>query len=135
MVEARTSQRGGVFTALVSVYVILTLAAIGRSGYQIATKFSDAPLAYSLSAAAALVYLVATIALIQSARTGGRVVAIASLAFEALGVLGVGTLSLFRPDLFPADTVWSAFGQGYLFIPLVLPFIGLWWLFHTRSPR
>jgi len=134
-VAGSTETRGGVFTALVSVYVILTLAALGRSGYQIATKFEEAPVAYVLSAVAAVVYVVATIALIVSARRGGRLVAIAALAFEAAGVLGVGTLSLFRPDLFPADTVWSTFGQGYLFIPLVLPFIGLWWLFRTRRPR
>ncbi len=135
MTDQATEQRGGVFTALVSVYVILTLAAVGRSGYQIATKFDQAPLAYSLSAVAAGVYLVATIALIQSARRSRRLVAIAALGFEALGVVGIGTLSLFRPDLFPADTVWSAFGQGYLFIPLVLPFIGLWWLFRIRGPQ
>lgn len=125
--------RGGVFTGLVSVYLILTLAAIGRSGYQIATKFSEAPLAYSLSAVAAVVYLVATIALVESARQGGRVVAIAALAFEAVGVVSIGALSLARPDLFPADTVWSLFGRGYLFIPLVLPFAGLWWLSRTRT--
>ena len=32
------------------------------------------------------------------------------------------------PELFPHDTVWSWFGRGYLFIPLVLPVLGMWWL-------
>jgi len=30
--------------------------------------------------------------------------------------------------------VWSVYGRGYAFVPLVLPFVGLWWLWHTR-PR
>lgn len=118
----------GVRTLLVSVYVILTLAALGRSAYQIVTKFDEAPLAYGLSAVAALVYLVATISLIAAAHQSGRTIATWALAFEALGVVGVGMLTVVDPALFPADTVWSNFGQGYLFIPLVLPFVGLWWL-------
>ena len=56
----------------------------------------------------------------------------AALALEAVGVVVVGTLSVVRPDLFPDQTVWSDFGVGYLFVPLVLPFVGLWWL--LRNP-
>lgn len=130
---AQDASRGGFRTLLVSLYVVLTLAALGRSGYQIATKFDQAPFAYSLSAVAAVVYLIATISLISSTGQRGRVVATVSLVFEALGVLGVGLLSVVDPGLFPADTVWSRFGQGYLFIPLVLPFVGLWWLRTQRS--
>lgn len=127
MATDTASRRGG-FTVLVWVYIVLTLAALGRSGYQLATKFEEAPLAYLLSAVAAVVYLVATIGLMTHVRQGSRVVAIAALVIEAIGVLVIGTLSVLRPDLFPADTVWSRYGQGYLFIPLVLPFVGLWWL-------
>lgn len=122
-----TARRGG-FTVLVWVYVVLTLAALGRSGYQLATKYDEAPLAYLLSAFAAVVYLVATIALMTHVQRGSRAVALVALSVEAIGVLAVGTLSLLRPELFPADTVWSAYGRGYMFIPLVLPFVGLWWL-------
>jgi hypothetical protein len=135
----RATTRGGVFTTLASLYIVLTLAALGRSGYQIATKFSDAPLAYLLSAVAAAVYLVATLALIASTTRVphtvrvGRHVALVALSVEVLGVLGIGTLSLFRPELFPADTVWSQYGAGYLYIPLVLPFLGLWWLRSSRE--
>lgn len=135
----RATTRGGVFTTLASLYIVLTLAALGRSGYQIATKFSDAPLAYLLSAVAAAVYLVATLALIASTTRVphtvrvGRLVALVALSVEVLGVLGIGTLSLFRPELFPADTVWSQYGAGYLYIPLVLPFVGLWWLRSSRE--
>jgi len=27
--------------------------------------------------------------------------------------------------------VWSGFGQGYGYVPLVLPFLGLLWLWRT----
>lgn len=133
MAEKTASRRGG-FTVLVWVYVVLTLAALGRSGYQLATKFEQAPLAYLLSAFAAAVYLVATVALMGHVRRGSTVVALVALSIEAVGVLVVGTLSLIRPELFPADTVWSVYGRGYLFIPLVLPFVGLWWL-RQRTHR
>jgi cytochrome bd-type quinol oxidase subunit 2 len=109
---------------LVVVYGVLALAATGRSVYQLITKFEDAPLAYSLSAVAAVVYIVATIALAR----GSRKLAVASMLFELIGVLVVGAISFVLPDLFPHDTVWSNFGQGYLWIPLALPILGLWWL-------
>ena len=128
MTTSTTSQGRGIVSLLVSVYTILSLAAVGRSGYQIATKFDVAPLAYSLSAVAAVVYVVATIGLVMAGRTWARRVAFAAVIFEGLGVVIVGTVSVFLPELFPADTVWSDYGRGYLFIPLVLPFLGLWWL-------
>ena len=123
-----SSRSSGFRTLVVSVYVILSLAALGRSGYQIATKFDEAPVAYSLSAVAAIVYVIATIAIICANTVAGARLATIALVFEAVGVLGVGLLSVIDPTLFPSDTVWSRFGQGYLFIPLVLPFVGLWWL-------
>lgn len=113
--------------ALVAVYGVLAIAATARSTVQVLRDLEVAPLAYSLSAFAAVVYVVATIAL---ARPGPRArrVAWVAVSIEALGVLGVGTLSLVRPDLFPDATVWSGFGVGYAFVPLVLPALGLWWL-------
>ena len=53
---------------------------------------------------------------------------------ELLGVLVVGLLSIFDPILFPAKTVWSGFGAGYGYVPLVLPILGMLWLYHRR-PR
>jgi hypothetical protein len=128
MTTTPKSQGRGVVSLLVSVYGVLSLAAVGRSGYQIATKFDVAPLAYSLSAVAAIVYVVATVGLVMAGRRWARRVAFGAVIFEAAGVLVVGTFSVFLPELFPADTVWSDYGRGYLFIPLVLPFLGLWWL-------
>jgi hypothetical protein len=115
--------------ALVILYAVLAIAATGRSGYQLVTKFDQAPVAYSLSAAAAIVYIVATIAIAR----GDRVLAIGAMLFELVGVVGVGALTLVTPELFPNDTVWSGFGAGYLYIPLVLPIVGLWWLRKRTS--
>ena len=116
---------------LVVVYAIFAIAATARSAIQLSTRFDEAPLAYTLSAIAALVYIVATIALARADRTSRRV-ARAALTFELSGVFFVGAAGLLFPDAFPRATVWSTFGSGYLFIPLVLPIIGLWWL-HSRG--
>jgi hypothetical protein len=48
---------------LVAVYGLFALAASARSAVQIATRFHEAPLAYLLSAFAAVVYIVATVSL------------------------------------------------------------------------
>lgn len=113
---------------IVSLYAVLSLAALGRSSFQIVTKFDEAPLAYSLSAVAAVVYVIATVAVARGHRPLARSVARWSLSFELVGVIGVGALSLIVPEVFPDQTVWSQFGMGYLFIPLFLPILGLWWL-------
>ncbi|HRN29093.1 MAG TPA: hypothetical protein PK890_05265, partial [Terrimesophilobacter sp.] len=112
-------RRLGAGRILIVVYGILALAALGRSGYQVATRFDEAPLAYSLSALAAVVYVVATIALVMPGARW-RAVAWAAVSFELVGVLIVGTLSVVTPELFPDATVWSGFGIGYVLIPLVL---------------
>ena len=116
---------------LVAVYGLFALAATARSVVQIATKFHEAPVAYLLSAFAAAVYIVATVSLARGDRTSRRVATIA-ITIELVGVLLVGALSLLLPDAFPAASVWSGFGSGYGFVPLVLPFVGLWWLRRTR---
>lgn len=112
---------------LVAVYAVFAIAAGARSAVQLTTEFEAAPLAYSLSAVAAAIYLVATLALRRTSERARRV-AITACAVEAVGVVVVGTLSLMRQDLFPDQTVWSDYGIGYGFVPLVLPFVGLWWL-------
>lgn len=127
---ARPGTAGGPGRVLVAVYGIFALAAGARAGVQIATRFAEAPLAYGLSALAAAVYVVATVALALHGRTAFRV-AVAACATELVGVLVVGTLSLTDPGAFPDETVWSAYGRGYGFVPLVLPVVGLLWLRRT----
>lgn len=119
--------------ALVFVYGVFAVAATGRSAVQLGMDADRAPLAYSLSLVAAVIYLLATTCLLLGGRTGWRIAGTAVL-IELVGVLSVGTLSYVATDLFPDRTVWSHFGQGYAFLPLVLPFAGLAWLRHTR-PR
>lgn len=114
---------------LVAVYAVFALAASARSIFQLVTKADDAPVAYALSALAGIVYVVATVALARNLRQ----LALVAITFELAGVLTVGLLSIIDEDLFPDQTVWSGFGEGYGFIPLALPLIGLWWLNRTRE--
>ena len=116
---------GGPGVVLVVAYGVLALAATGRSVLQVLSYFDRAPLAYVLSAVAAVVYLLATWCLAR----GGRWVRVGIVActVELVGVLAVGTASLLAPEAFPDKTVWSHFGQGYGFVPLVLPVLGLLW--------
>jgi hypothetical protein len=122
----------GIGRVLVIVYAIMALGATGRSFVQIVERFDEAPLAYTLSALSALVYIVATLALVFAGSRGWYLVAWVAIVFELAGVLIVGTLSFVMPELFAHPTVWSWFGSGYLFVPLVLPFLGLWWLATHR---
>ena len=113
------------------LYGVFTLSAGARAGYQLVRKFDEAPLAILLSLLSAVIYAVAAVALARRGELARRV-ALVTISAELAGVLGVGALSLGAPHLFPLASVWSHFGQGYGFIPLVLPVVGLWWLFHSR---
>jgi hypothetical protein len=121
---------GGSGRLLAVVYAFFALSAGARAGWQLATRFEQAPVAYLLSATAAAIYLVAAIGI---ARPGGRArrVALTCCGIELLGVLTVGTVSLLLPEAFPRATVWSGYGIGYAFVPLVLPVLGLLWLRHA----
>ena len=125
----RTSSGPG--RVLVAVYGLFALAATARAGVQLATRYTEAPLAYLLSAVAGLIYVVATVTLARGDQTSRRIATVAILA-ELVGVLTVGTLSVADPEAFPRATVWSVYGIGYGFVPLVLPVLGLLWLRRTR---
>ncbi|GAA3015788.1 hypothetical protein [Actinokineospora globicatena] len=122
--------RSGPGRLLIAVYAIFALAACARSASQISTHFQRAPLAYLLSAFAAAVYVVATVCLARGTKTSRRV-AVVSCAVELAGVLLIGTASLVAPSAFPDATVWSVFGMGYGFVPLILPVLGLLWIRRT----
>ena len=125
----------GAGRVLVAVYGTFALAAGARATVQLSTKFAEAPVAYLLSAFAAVVYIVATVGLVRGGR-GGRRTAMVAISVELVGVLVVGTLSLADRAAFPDETVWSAYGRGYGFVPLVLPVLGLLLLRRTgqKSP-
>ncbi|WP_370278782.1 hypothetical protein [Pseudarthrobacter sp. NamB4] len=128
---ASNSRNTGPGRLLIAVYAVFAISASARAGYQILTKFPEAPLAYLLSAFAALVYVVATVSLAKAGSTWFKV-SVAAVLVELVGVLVVGALSVFDPVAFPHETVWSLFGRGYAFVPLVLPILGLVWLYRRR---
>jgi hypothetical protein len=132
---ARTeSTRTGPGRLLVAIYALFALSATARAGVQIATKFGHAPVAYLLSAFAGAVYILATVTLTNGSRTARRI-AVLSCSIELAGVLAVGTWSIVDPASFPDATVWSDYGRGYGFVPLVLPVFGLLWLrYWSRRP-
>ncbi|MCM2418347.1 hypothetical protein LNW72_09695 [Streptomyces sp. RKAG293] len=119
---------------LLSLYGVFTVAAVSRSLVQMITKFHDAPLAYVLSAVAGLVYAVITVALWRGGEAARRV-ALVCCSAELAGVLAVGTFTLVDPSAFPDATVWSDFGIGYLFLPMLLPVAGLLWLRRSARPQ
>ena len=130
----RTGINTGLGRTLTAVYALFAIAATGRSVLQLVADPGKAPLAYGLSATAAVIYLVATVCLAIGDRA--RRVAILACSVELAGVLIVGAISYAVPALFPDRTVWSHFGQGYGYLPLVLPIAGLWWLLRNRpGPR
>jgi cytochrome bd-type quinol oxidase subunit 2 len=122
--------RHGPGRILILVYGVFALAATSRAGVQIATKFDEAPLAYVLSAVAAVIYCAATFALARATKVSRRIATVA-IVVELVGVVGIGAFSYAAPEDFPDATVWSHFGQGYGFVPLVLPVLGLLWLRRT----
>ena len=121
----------GLGRVLLFVYGTFALSASARASVQIGTKFSEAPLAYLLSALAAVIYIAATVGLAIGGRRGRRI-ALTSCSIELIGVLVVGTLSIGDKQAFPDATVWSGYGSGYGYVPLVLPMVGLWWLWRHR---
>jgi cytochrome bd-type quinol oxidase subunit 2 len=132
--EGTGNPSSGPARVLVLLYAIFALAAGARAAVQLSTRFSDAPVAYLLSALAAVVYVVATVGLARGGR-GGRRTALAAISVELVGVLVVGTLSLADPSAFPDETVWSGYGRGYGFVPLVLPVLGLLLLRRTAGRK
>ena len=117
----------GIGRLLILVYAVFAISSTARASFQIITKFEEAPLAYSLSLLSALVYILATVSLAKSGPKW-QAIAVASVIFELVGVLAVGTLSFVAPELFAHASVWSGFGEGYGYLPLVLPVLGLLWI-------
>lgn len=131
---APTPRNRGVGMLIITAYGIFAVSSFARALYQILTDFGASPVAYLLSAFAAAVYILATLAL---ARTSPRawVVALTAVLVEMAGVLGVGLWTVLDPELFNEATVWSHFGAGYGYVPLVLPCVGLFWLLRHRPVR
>jgi hypothetical protein len=130
---AATPKRSlGVGRLLIVFYAVFAVSSTARASFQILTKLDEAPIAYSLSLVSALVYILATVSLAKAGKRW-RQVALWSVIFELVGVLAVGSLSFFAPELFAHPSVWSGYGSGYGYIPLVLPILGLLWIRKTHQ--
>lgn len=115
-------------------YPLLALSAGVRSVYQL--FFKPGVTDYfppALSAVAASLYLVAAVAFIVR-KPWAWWTSVMVLVFETAGVLMVGTLSVFLPDVI-GRTVWHDFGIDYGFLPLIQPILGLVWLFWPENRR
>ncbi|WP_210586628.1 hypothetical protein [Streptomyces sp. GESEQ-35] len=132
--EKRTRLISGPGMLLVWLYGVMVVGAVSRSAVQISTEFDHAPLAYSLSAVAGLVYGFITYSLVRGGERA-RKAALVCCAAELLGVLTVGTWTLVDPSAFPDATVWSDYGMGYLFIPVLLPLTAMYWLRKARGEQ
>lgn len=128
MAEVRRALNSHGGRTLVFVYGVLAFAASGRASFELATKFGTAPVPYGFSLAAAVIYIVATWAL----ATNRWLVAVCAVSFELCGVLGVGFTSWIWTSSFPKASVWSDFGSGYGYVPLILPLVGMWWLWRNQ---
>ncbi|MFC7374528.1 hypothetical protein ACFQS2_12600 [Brachybacterium sp. GCM10030267] len=127
------SRSRGFEAVLIIVYGLFALSATARSLVQILRDFSFAPVAYGFSLLAALTYIAVTLALIRRGRRSPLAQALCTL--ELVGVLAVGTLSLLDPELFADATVWSVYGRGYGFVPLLLPAVALIYMVRGRRTR
>ena len=128
----KSSRSLGVGRLLILVYAVFAISSTARASFQVITKFEEAPVSYSLSLLSAVVYLLATVSLAKSGPTW-KTIALASVIFELIGVLTIGAISLLVPELFVEASIWSGFGSGYGYLPLVLPILGLLWIRKTNQ--
>ena len=128
----KSSRSLGVGRLLILVYAVFAISSTARASFQVVTKFEEAPVSYSLSLLSAVVYLLATVSLAKSGPTW-KTIALASVIFELIGVLTIGAISLLVPELFVEASIWSGFGSGYGYLPLVLPILGLLWIRKTHQ--
>lgn len=128
----KSSRSLGVGRLLILVYAVFAISSTARASFQVITKFEEAPVSYSLSLLSAVVYLLATVSLAKSG-PAWKTIALASVIFELIGVLTIGAISLLVPELFVEASIWSGFGSGYGYLPLVLPILGLLWIRKTHQ--
>lgn len=113
-------------TVIGIAYTVLAVAALSRSAYQAATGVATgrAVVAVALSAVAGVVYLIAAIALRRATPRSIRL-GRCCLYVELIGVVVVSVVELASGG-FGRSAVWSGFGVGYGYLPVLLPIVGLW---------
>lgn len=115
-----TSYRG-----LALLYLFWAIALCSRAVWQYVTRDGDLTPTH-LSMVAGLIYL----AIVGWAWRGHRTALVAGLTIEIIGVITISIGECYWP--LPYASAWSGFGSGYLWMPLILPILGLIQL--IRSP-
>lgn len=106
-----------------ALYLLFAVAAGGRCVVQWAAE--PVTVATLLTTTACACYLLGHLLVRRCLGTPqGRRLVRAAVAVELLGVVGVGALDAVRPGLV-GSTVWSDFGMGYAFVPVLIPVLML----------
>ncbi len=121
----------GASDALALFYGLWAVSALGRALYQYIVRRPPDLTPTHISAFVGALYLLIIIGLRRrSPRAWWATLAL--LGIELAGVLLVGTVDVvWRP--FPYASVWSGYGAGYFYMPLILPIAGLWWLLQRET--
>lgn len=113
-------------------YGLWSFSALGRSSYEYLFKPNVATYVPAhLSTFVGALYILIIVGLRKRSPRWWWLT-LALLIVELTGVLLVGTIDvIWHP--FPYATVWSKYGIGYFFMPLVLPFAGLTYLLRKET--
>ena len=124
---------GGASDTLAFFYGLWAFSALGRSSYEYLFK-NPRPanlVPAHLSTFVGVLYIFIIVGLRRRTPRAWWVT-LALLIVELSGVLIVGTLDVFW-HAFPYATVWSQYGKGYFFMPLLLPFVGLAYMLRRET--
>jgi len=130
-ISHEAKQTASVADGLIFFYGLWALAALGRAAYQYGFRRPADATPTHISTFVGLLYLAIIAGLRRRSARAWRIT-LALLTVELAGVLIVGTLDLvWRP--FPYASVWSQYGSGYFFMPLLMPLAGLAWLLRRNT--
>jgi hypothetical protein len=106
------------YPGLTALYAFWALAVCSRVGWQYVTRIGN-HVPTHLSAITGILYI-----MIAYWAWQGRSKSLQwGLVIELIGVVVVGTYERFFP--FGYATAWSQYGAGYLYMPLLLPLVGI----------
>ncbi len=120
-----TQQR---FQGLALLYLFWAVALCSRAGWQYFTRHGNLWPTH-LSLLAGLVY----IAIVVWAWRGQHHALRIGLVFELMGVIVISIGEHIWP--LPYTSAWSHFGAGYLWMPLILPILGLIHLYRNPPTK
>lgn len=112
------------YRGLTLLYLFWATALCSRAIWQYMTRSGNL-LPTHLSLIAGIIYL----AIVVWAWQGRRKRLIAGLIVELIGVMVISISEFIWP--LPYASAWSGFGSGYLYMPIILPILGLVHLYWT----